>query len=152
MSGSARTIPYVDVGFQFSEERAKLLPLIERVLESGQHVGGSEIKIFETSIAKRCGVKHAIALNSGTDALVLGMRALGIGPGDDVITPPNSFIASTAAIIQVGARPVFVDTLPDQGLDPDRVAAAAGPNTKAIMPVHLTGRIADMRPIMEILR
>jgi dTDP-4-amino-4,6-dideoxygalactose transaminase len=80
------------------------------------------------------------------------MKALGIGPGDEVITPPNSFVASTAAIVHLGAKPVFADVLPDQNIDPERIAQAITPRTKAIMPVHLTGRIADMDPIMDLAR
>jgi dTDP-4-amino-4,6-dideoxygalactose transaminase len=91
-----------------------------------------------------------VALNSGTDALILSLRSLAIGPGDEVITPPNSFVASTAAIVHVGAKPVFVDVLSDQNIDSERIAAAITPRTKAIMPVHLTGRIADMDPILEL--
>jgi dTDP-4-amino-4,6-dideoxygalactose transaminase len=93
-----------------------------------------------------------VTLNSGTDALILSMRALDIGPGDEVITPPNSFVASTAAIIAVGSTPVFADVLLDQNIDPAAVEAAVTPRTKAIMPVHLTGRMADMNPLMAIAR
>src|SRR5262249_34924172 len=81
---------------------------------------------------------------------ILGMRALGLGPGDEVITPPNSFVASTAAIVAVGATPVFADVRDDQNIDPGAIAAAITPATRAITPVHLTGRVSDMRPIMEL--
>ncbi len=147
---AAREVPYVNMAAQWAEERDALLPIIEQVLAAGHWVGGTVIAEFEAAAARLCGVAHAVALNSGTDALVLGMAALGIGPGDEVITPPNSFIASTAAIVQLGARPVFIDVRPDQNIDPERIEAAVSPRTKAIMPVHLTGRIADMAPIMEI--
>jgi len=143
-------IPYVDLAAQYAEEREQLLPIVESVLASGNYIGGDVVERTEGRLAALCRVKHAIALNSGTDALILGMRALGIGPGDEVITPPNSFVASTAAIVHVGAKPVFVDVLPDQNINPDRIAAALTPRTKAIMPVHLTGRIADMDPILEL--
>jgi dTDP-4-amino-4,6-dideoxygalactose transaminase len=135
---------------QWAEERDELLPIVERLLSEGHWVGGPEIDELEEALARLCGVSHAIALNSGTDALAFGMAALGIGPGDEVITPPNSFIASTAAIVQLGARPVFVDVCDDQNIDPVRIEWAITPKTKAIMPVHLTGRIADMAPILEI--
>jgi dTDP-4-amino-4,6-dideoxygalactose transaminase len=135
---------------QWAEERDALLPIIEEVLAEGHWVGGTAIDRFEAEAARLCGVAHAVALNSGTDALVLGMAALGIGPGDEVITPPNSFIASTAAIVQLGARPVFVDVRDDQNIDPERIEEAISPRTRAIMPVHLTGRIADMAPITDI--
>ncbi len=147
---AAREVPYVNMAAQWAEERDALLPIIEQVLAAGHWVGGTAIAEFEAAAARLCGVAHAVALNSGTDALVLGMAALGIGPGDEVITPPNSFIASTAAIVQLGARPVFIDVPHDQNIDPERIEAAVSPRTKAIMPVHLTGRIADMAPIMEI--
>ena len=94
---------------QWAEERDELLPIVEQVLASGQWVGGPGHRRLRGGGARYCGVAHAVALNSGTDALALGMAALGIGPGDEVITPPNSFIASTAAVVQLGARPVFVD-------------------------------------------
>ncbi|HLH87338.1 MAG TPA: DegT/DnrJ/EryC1/StrS family aminotransferase [Xanthobacteraceae bacterium] len=145
-------IPYVDLAAQYAEERAQLLPVIDQVLASGGYVGGGIINRLEGKLAALCQVKHAVVLNSGTDALILGMRALGIGAGDEVITPPNSFVASTAAIVQIGARPVFADVLADQNVDPERIASAITPRTKAIMPVHLTGRIADMDAIMELAR
>jgi dTDP-4-amino-4,6-dideoxygalactose transaminase len=147
-----REVPYVNMAAQWAEERDALLPIIERVLAEGHWVGGAAVAEFEAAAARLCGVAHAIALNSGTDALVLGMAALGIGPGDEVVTPPNSFIASTAAIVQLGARPVFVDVRDDQNIDPERIEDAITARTKAIMPVHLSGRIADMAPIMEIAR
>lgn len=150
VEGAERLVPYVNMAAQWAEERDELLPIVERVLAEGHWVGGSEIEELEEALARLCGVSHAVALNSGTDALALGMAALGIAPGDEVITPPNSFIASTAAIVQLGARPVFVDVCDDQNIDPERVESAITPNTKAIMPVHLTGRIADMAPILEI--
>lgn len=145
-----RQVPYVNMAAQWAEERAALLPVVEKVLAEGHWVGGPEIEELESALARLCGVAHAVALNSGTDALALGMAALGIGPGDEVITPPNSFIASTAAIVQLGARPVFVDVDEDQNIDPARIEGAITPRTKAVMPVHLTGRIADMAPILEI--
>jgi dTDP-4-amino-4,6-dideoxygalactose transaminase len=145
-------IPYVDIAAQWAEERAELLPIVEGVLASGQYIDGPAIAEIEAKMAALCGVRHAVALNSGTDALILGLKALGIGPGDEVITPPNSFVASTAAIVHVGAKPVFADVLPDQNIDPEQVAAAITPRTKAIMPVHLTGRVADMHPLNDLAR
>ena len=145
-----REVPYVDMAAQWAGERDELLPVIERTLAGGQWVGGPAIAEFEASAARLCGVAHVVALNSGTDALALGMAALGIAAGDEVITPPNSFVASTAAIVQLGARPVFVDVGADQNIDPARIEESITPRTKAIMPVHLTGRVADMAPILEI--
>jgi dTDP-4-amino-4,6-dideoxygalactose transaminase len=145
-----RRIPYVNLAAQFAEERPALLALSEKVYAGGYWVGGPEVKIFEDAVAKYLGMEHAVALSSGTDALILGLRALDIGPGDEVITPPNSFVSSTAAIALLGATPVFADVLIDQNLDPRMVEAAITPRTRAIMPVHLTGRVAAMDRIGEI--
>ena len=145
-----RNIPYVNLGAQYLEEREELLPLIDRALAAGHFVGGEPIEALEAALKPVCGAEHVVALNSGTDALILGMAALGIGAGDEVITPPNSFVASTGAIVALGAKPVFVDVLDDQNIDPAKIEAAVTSRTKAIMPVHLTGRIADMDPIVDI--
>ena len=150
MSSAVKKIPYVNLKNQWKEERDELLPIIDRVLSSGRYVGGEEVEIFEDNIAKFCGVNFAVALNSGTDALMFALLLAGIRKGDEVITPPNSFIASTSTIVHVGATPVFVDVLPDQNLDPSKIEDAITKNTKAIMPVHLTGRVCDMDPIMDI--
>ncbi|MCP5366062.1 MAG: DegT/DnrJ/EryC1/StrS family aminotransferase [Hyphomicrobiales bacterium] len=143
-------IPYVDMAAQFAAERERLMPVVESVLAGGMWVGGAAVEAFEAAVRAYTGAAHCVALNSGTDALALGLKVLGVGPGDEVITPPNSFVASTAAIVQAGAVPVFADVLPDQNLDPERVAAAVTARTRAIMPVHLTGRMADMGAIMDI--
>src|SRR5262249_37235110 len=127
-----------------------LMPRIEAVLASGMHVGGPEIEGLEREIADYVGTRHAVALNSGTDALIFGMIAAGIGPGDEVITPPNSFVASTAAIVRAGATPVFADVRRDGLIDPEAVAAAVTPRTAALMPVHLWGGICDMEALWAI--
>lgn len=145
-----RQVPYVNFAAQYAEERGEITALLERVFGRGEFVGGSAIEALEAELAGYIGVGHVVALASGTDALILGMRALGLGPDDEVITPPNSFVASTAAIVAVGATPVFADVRDDQNIDPDAIAAAITPRTRAIMPVHLTGRVADMRPIMAL--
>lgn len=143
-------VPYVFLVAQWSREREALLPIIERVLESGKYIGGQEVETFEEHAAKLCQTKHCVALNSGTDALVCGLVTLGVKRGDEVITPPNSFVASTAAIVHIGANPVFVDVLPDQNIDPSKIEAAITSKTRAIMPVHLTGRMAHMDEIRAI--
>lgn len=143
-------IPYVDIGTQFAQERDDLMPVIEKILASGMYVGGPWNDKLEVALAERCGTKHAVALNSGTDALILSLAALGIRAGDEVITPPNSFVASTSVIAHLGATPVFADVLPDQNIDPAEIEKKITPKTKAIMPVHLTGRVADMGPIRDI--
>ena len=109
MGISPNHIPYINLQAKWKEEKDDLLPIIEKVLSSGQYIGGEELDKFEENIAKLCGTKYACGLNSGTDALVFALAALGIRAGDEVITPPNSFIASTGAIVHLGAKPVFVD-------------------------------------------
>src|SRR6185437_12755069 len=147
---TTRRIGYVNLPAQFEEERSEIMQAVEGVFRRGDFIGGEAVGKLEQELSAYLGSPHVVTLNSGTDALVLGMRALGIGPGDEVITPPNSFVASTAAIVAVGARPVFADVRDDQNIDPDAVAAAVTPRTKAIMPVHLTGRVSDMRPLMDL--
>ena len=147
---STMSVPYVDLATQWQDERKDLLPIIESVMSSGQFVGGEAVEHFEHKAAELCGTQYCVALNSGTDALGLGLLALGVCAGDEVITPPNSFIASTAAIVHLKAKPVFVDVQPDQNIDPNQIEKAITPKTKAIMVVHLTGRIADMSAILKI--
>ena len=118
MKSSNQRIPYVNLKKQWLDERHDLLPIIDKVFESAQFVGGDELDKFEENIAKLCGTKYACGLNSGTDALILALVLSGVRKDDEVITPPNSFIASTAAIVHIGAAPVFVDVLPDQNIDP----------------------------------
>jgi dTDP-4-amino-4,6-dideoxygalactose transaminase len=147
-----RPIPYVDLAAQFAAERPLLERAIISALSEGQWIGGAQVEQFERHAAGVLGAEHVIAVGSGTDALMLGMRALDIGPGDEVITPPNSFVASTAAIVQIGATPVFVDVLDDQSIDPAAVEQAITSRTRAIMPVHLSGRMADMDVLGELAR
>ena len=111
-------IPYVDLSLQWKKEKKDLGPIINRVFEKGNYVIGKEVDIFEKNVAKACGTKYAVALNSGTDALTLSMFLLGVKRGDEVITPPNSFISSTSSIVHIGAKPVFVDVLKDQNINP----------------------------------
>lgn len=146
------SIPYVQIHKQYDEEREELEAVIRDVLANHSYVIDRLIDDLEAELAEFCGVKHVVALNSGTDALMLGMLAMGIRPGDEVITPPNSFVASTASIAHIGAKPVFADVLPDQNIDPDAIEAAITPRTRAIMPVHLTGRVCRMDRILAIAR
>jgi dTDP-4-amino-4,6-dideoxygalactose transaminase len=143
-------IPYVNLSKQWISEREELLPIIDKLMLSGQYIGGQVVEEFEKKAAAICETKYCIALNSGTDALVLGLSAIGVRRGDEVITPPNSFIASTSAVAHIGAIPKFVDVLPDQNIDPSKIEAAITSKTKAIMPVHLTGRMAQMDKIQKI--
>jgi len=148
--GDIRRVPYVNFSAQFDGERDEIHAVIDRVFGSGQFVGGEEVDGLEAALADYCGVKHVVTVNSGTDALTLALKVAGIGPGDQVITPPNSFVASTSVIANIGATPVFADVLDDQNIDPEAIRSVVTAKTKAILPVHLTGRIADMAPIMEI--
>ena len=146
----SRRVAYVDLSAQYREERDEILRRVDDVLSSGQWLGGPAIETVEQVLADRLGVRHVVALDSGTDALILALEALGVGPGDEVITPPNSFIASAGAIAATGATPVFADVGEDQNIDPAAVEAAVTPRIRAIMPVHLTGRVAEMPAIMAI--
>jgi len=145
-------IPYVDIKQQYKSERKELLNIIDKTLASGNWVGGKEVEQFEKTIAKICKTKYCISLNSGTDALTLALHLLGVKRGDEVITPPNSFIASTAVIAHLGAKPVFVDVKEDQNLDEEKIEEKITKRTKAIMPVHLTGRMCSMDKIMQIAK
>lgn len=138
---------YLDTQFNDSEE---ILESIRGLLKTGKFTLGPAVEEFEKRFAALCGVQFAIGLNSGTDALLLILRALEIGPGDEVITVPNSFIATTAAIVLAGATPVFVDVREDYNMDPLLIERRITPRTKAILPVHLTGNPSDMPRILEI--
>jgi dTDP-4-amino-4,6-dideoxygalactose transaminase len=146
-------VPFVDLRAQYHANKQEIDSAITRVLESGQFVLGPEVAAFEDEFAAYCNVGHAVAVNSGTSALHLALLAAGIGPGDEVVTVPFTFVATVAAIHYTGATPVFVDI----GsrcftLDPSQLEAAITPRTRAIIPVHLYGQPADMGPILEIAR
>ena len=123
---------------------------VGQVIDHGRFILGPEVSEFERQFAQVCGANYAVGVNSGTDALILALKALGIGEGDEVITVPNSFVSSAGCIILAGAKPVFVDVGEDYNLDPVLLEKAITPKTRAILPVHLTGRPADMESIMEI--
>ena len=143
-------VPYADFPAQFAAQREELLGVMERVLRRGDFILGEEVGTLERDIAALCGLRHAVGVASGTDALILALKALEIGPGDEVITVPNSWISSTSSIVLSGARPVFVDVRDDFNMDPARIESAITPRTKAILPVHLTGRCADMEAICAV--
>jgi dTDP-4-amino-4,6-dideoxygalactose transaminase len=147
---TAVRVPYVNLADQHAPLKAELLAAVESVLDSGQFILGDDVQQFEQRFAELCRVRCAVGVNSGTDALYLALQALGIGPGDEVISVPNSFIATTAAIVMVGARPVFVDIGDDGNMDPALLEGAITPRTRAVLPVHLTGRPADMDPILAV--
>ncbi|HME35187.1 MAG TPA: DegT/DnrJ/EryC1/StrS family aminotransferase [Candidatus Sulfotelmatobacter sp.] len=146
-------VPYLDLKAQYQSIKPEIDAAIARVLDSCQFVLGPEVAGFEEEFAAYCGTDECIALNSGTSALHLALLAAGIGPGDEVITVPFTFVASVAAITYTGARPVLVDIDPRSfTIDPSAIDAAITPHTKAILPVHLYGQPADMDPIMEVAR
>ena len=145
-------VPYVDLAAQHAPLKAALLKAAARVIDHGQFILGPEVAEFEGRFAALCGARRAVGVNSGTDALLLSLRALGVGPGDEVITAPNSFVASASCIELTGAKPVFVDAGADYNLDPAKIDSAVTKRTKAILPVHLTGRAADMTGIMAVAR
>ena len=146
------SVPYVNFPKQFQESREETMAAIEAVMLRGDFILGKEVGEFEAEFAKLCGVKHGIGVANGTDSMIMCMRALGIGPGDEVITCSNSWISSASSIALIGARPVFVDVGPDQNMDPTKLERAITKKTKCIMPVHLTGRCARMPEILAIAK
>lgn len=146
-------IPFLDLKTQYRQLKPEIDEAIGRALESAQFVLGPEVASFEERFAAYCNVKHCKAVSSGTSALHLALLAAGIGPGDEVITVSMTFVATTAAILYSGAKPVFVDVDPDTWtMDPALIEAAITPRTKAILPVHLHGLMADMDAIVAIAR
>lgn len=145
------SIPLLDLKCQYQSIKAEVDAAVAAVLESGAFILGPTVEMFENSIAEYLGVKHAVGVASGTDALVLALAALGIGEGDEVITTPFTFIASAECIAAVGARPVFVDIDPHTyNIDPNMIEPAIIERTKAIIPVHLYGQPAEMDRILQI--
>lgn len=143
-------VPYVDLVKQNESLRPRILHAIDRVLSHGQFINGPEVGEFERELASKLGVAHVIGVGSGTAALTLAMRALGIGPGDEVITVAHSYVATATAIVLVGATPVFVDVDPRTALmDPNLLAPKLSKRTKAVIPVHLGGIACAMGSINE---
>ena len=144
-------VPPFSLSQQINDLGTDLEEAVLQVLRSGQYIGGAQLNAFEDAFATSVGTSHAVGCNSGTDALILALRALEIGPGDEAITCSFSFFATAEAISAVGATPVFVDVDPATYLiDLDRIEAAITPATKALMPVHLFGRPVDMTRLMAI--
>jgi dTDP-4-amino-4,6-dideoxygalactose transaminase len=144
-------VPLLDLKAEYAGLRDEILPALDRVCRGAAFVLGEEVEAFEREFAAYCGTKHCVALSNGTAALHLGLLALGVQPGDEVITSPNTFLATAEAITYCGARPVFVDIDPaTANLDPKLLERAISPRTRAIMPVHLYGRAADMDAIRTI--
>ncbi|MBB3138715.1 dTDP-4-amino-4,6-dideoxygalactose transaminase [Rhizobium pisi] len=144
-------IPFLDLKAQYQSIKSEIDAAVLGVLASGQYVLGEEVIRLEQEFADYCNVKHAIAVNTGTSALHLSLLAAGVGPGDEVITVPFTFVATVSAICYAGARPVFVDVEPvTLTMDPAQLEAKISPRTKAIVPVHLYGQMAEMDTIKAI--
>jgi dTDP-4-amino-4,6-dideoxygalactose transaminase len=144
-------VPTLNLRAQYQTIRAEIEPVVRRVIESQLFVLGAEVSGLEAEIANYCGAAHGVGCASGTDALLLPLLALDVGPGDEVITTPYTFFATAGSIWRTGARPVFVDIESDTyNIDPLQVEAAITPRTKVIVPVHLFGQTADMGAIQEI--
>jgi dTDP-4-amino-4,6-dideoxygalactose transaminase len=147
------SVPLLDLSGQYRPIRDEILAALTRVADSQQYILGAEVEAFERDVANALEVDHAIGVSSGTDALIVTMMALGIGPGAEVITPSYSFFATAGSIRRVGATPVFVDVDPVTfNVDVAAVARAMSPRTKAILPVHLYGLTADIDPIMDLAK
>lgn len=151
-SKSPFSVPYVALGQRAATMKREMVAAFEAVLESGRYITGPECIAFESEFAEYCGATHAVGLANGTCSLHLVMRGIGVREGDEVITAPNSFLASASTIALVGAKPVFADIGPDGNIDPRKIEEAITPRTRAIIPVHLTGRPAKMGEINAIAR
>jgi dTDP-4-amino-4,6-dideoxygalactose transaminase len=144
-------VPYVALALRARRVKSELMAAIERVIDHGIYILGPEVEEFERRFAAYCGTRYAVGVADGTAALILALRAVGVGPGDEVITAPTSFAASASSAALLGATPRFVDVRrEDLNMDPALLEAAISPRTKAIVPVHLTGHPADMEAIVKI--
>ena len=147
-----KNISLIDLKLRYEDERQELLPIIDKVLSSGNYILSDENVKLEKEINEYLGTKYCLTLNSGTDALMMSLWALGIKKGDEVITSAISFIATIAAIAHVGAKPVLVDVKDDLNIDENKIEEKITSNTKAIMPVHWTGRMSNMEAIHKIAK
>ena len=146
------TVPYSALAAEASQVKTELMRAVENVLDSGRYILGPEVAAFEREFAEYCQTKFAAGISNGTSALYLVLRGLGLKDGDEVITVPNSFVASAASIALAGAKPVFVDICDDGNMDPQMLEDAITDRTRAIVPVHLTGRPSKMKDILKIAR
>jgi len=147
-----KRVPFLDLRISEGSERKELLDAVDTVFKHGRIINGPEVQELEKRIATFCGRKYAVGVNSGTDALLLGLKSLGIGTGDEVITTSLSWIATTNAIFLTGAMPVFADIRDDLNIDPESIKKLITPKTKAIMPVHYTGKICEMSALMQLAK
>ncbi len=146
-------IKFLDLTQQYKSVKKEIDFAIKRVFNTGRFIGGEEVEKFEKEIAKFCGVKYAISVNSGTDALFLSLKVFGVGTEDEVITTPFTFIATAEVIVNVGAKPVFVDIDPKTfNINPSKIEEKITKKTKAILPVHLFGQMAEMNKIKRIAK
>src|SRR5271155_3658174 len=150
---SFRAVPQLDLAAQYAAISEEIRAAIEKVLTSQQFILGREGAALETEIARLCGVAHGIGVASGTDALILALRACGVGPGDEVLAPPFTFVATGSAVSALGAKPVFADIHPNTyNLHPAELERRVTPRTRAVVAVHLYGLPADMDPIVAFAR
>ncbi|MHB8543818.1 MAG: DegT/DnrJ/EryC1/StrS family aminotransferase [Leptospirales bacterium] len=146
-------VPFLDLGIAYEELKPEIDCAVHRVLSSGCYILGSEVELFEQEFAGFCGSRDCVGVANGLDALYLALRALGVGQGDEVIVPSNTYIATWLAVSQTGATPVPVEPIESTyNLDPERIKSAINGRTKVILPVHLYGQPADLDPILEIAR
>ncbi len=145
-------VPFVDLPRRYRNLKPQIMAGIETVLDSGNYILGETVERFEKKMASFLGCRYVLAVANGTDALILGLKVLGIGDGDEVIVPANSFIASAGAVAMAGAKPVFCDVDDDLNIDSELISTLITSKTKAIIPVHLTGRPANMKPIWAIAK
>lgn len=147
------SVPFLDLKSQHRSLREDLWRVWDEVLDSAGFIGGSPVEQFEKAFAAFCETKHAVGVGNGTDALLLALKALGIGRGDEVIVPANSFVATAAGVVHAGATPVFVDIDPrTYNIDVNQIENHISPKTKAIIPVHLYGQPADINPVLELAK
>lgn len=145
------TVPFLDLGVTHKALKDEILEDVSRLIDSGAFTNGPEVAAFERAFAGYCGTSASVGIASGLDALRLGLIAAGIEPGDEVVVPANTFVATFEAVTQAGGRPVVADvSLDDYNLDPDAAADAVGPRTRFLLPVHLYGQLADLRRLCEL--